>query len=105
LAIFETYFVHDVSVKKELLGIRTAVTYLGLDKDFIYNKHDAQDILQTPDGVDITVICKRKRRRYRGQRAGCLERTRRRRVGKLPLLSILLANVQSLDNKLYELCS
>jgi hypothetical protein len=54
---------------------------------------------ETPDRANIPVICKRKRRRYRGQRAGCQVRTRKRRVGKL---SILLANVQSLDNKLNE---
>jgi hypothetical protein len=40
-----------------------------------------------------------------GHRAGCLVRTRRRRVGKLLLPSILLANVQSLDNKLDEVRS
>ncbi|XP_042181560.1 dihydropteridine reductase isoform X1 [Oncorhynchus tshawytscha] len=52
--------------------------------------------------ADFPVIRKRKRRWYRGQRAGCLVRTRRKRVGKLPLPSILLANMQSLDNKLDE---
>ena len=36
---------------------------------------------------------------------GCLVRTRRRQLGKLPLPSILLANVQSLDNKLAEVRS
>ena len=57
------------------------ITHLGLDKDFFYNKDDAQDILQTPNWANIPVICKRKRRRYRGHRAGCLVRTRRRRLG------------------------
>ena len=38
-ALFVTYFVHNVSAtvtygKKELLDIRTAITHLGLDKDF-----------------------------------------------------------------------
>ena len=72
------------------------------NNDFFFNKQDAQDILQTPDRANIPVICKRKKRRYRGHRAGCLVRIHRKRVGKLPLQSILLANVQSLDNKLDE---
>ncbi len=44
----------------------------------------------------------RKRRRKRGKRAGVLVR-RRRRAFRPPLPTILLANVQSLDNKLCEL--
>ena len=44
----------------------------------------------------------RKRRRKRGKRAGVLVRLRRRPL-RPPLPSILLANVQSLDNKLCEL--
>ena len=109
-AIFVNYFVHNVPAtvsygRKELLDFRTAITHLGLDKDFFNNKQDSHDILQTPCRADIPVIRKRKRRRYRGQRAGCLIRTRRRRVGKMPLPSILLANVQSLDNELDEVRS
>ena len=88
--------------KKELLDIRTASTHLGLDADFFFNKQDAQDILQTPDKANISVICQRKRHRYRGHRTGCLILICRRRVGMLPLAIILLANVQSLDNKLDE---
>jgi hypothetical protein len=39
LALFVTYFVHNVSAtvsygKTELLDIRTAITHLGLDKDY-----------------------------------------------------------------------
>jgi hypothetical protein len=50
--LFVNYFVHNVSAtisygKKKLLDIRTAITHLGLDKDFFYNKDDAQNILQT----------------------------------------------------------
>ncbi len=44
----------------------------------------------------------RKRRRKRGKRAGVLVRLRRRPL-RPPLPTILLANVQSLDNKLCEL--
>ncbi len=45
---------------------------------------------------------KRRRRRKRGKRAGVLVRLRRRAF-RHPLPTILLANVQSLDNKLCEL--
>ena len=109
--LFVTYFVNNVSTtvshgtKNELLDIRTAITHLGLDKDFSLNKQEAQDVLQTPDKAKIPDIGKRKRRRYRGHRAGCLVRIRQRRVGNLPSLSVLLANVQSLDNKLDEVRS
>jgi len=44
----------------------------------------------------------RKRRRKRGKRAGVLVRLRRRAY-RPPLPTILLANIQSLDNKLCEL--
>ena len=74
-AIFVKYFVHNVYAtvsygRKELLYIRTAITHLGLDKDFFYNKDNAQHILQTPHRTDIPAICKRKRCKYRGQSAG-----------------------------------
>ncbi len=45
---------------------------------------------------------RRRRRRKRGKRAGVLVRLRRRAF-RPPLPTILLANVQSLDNKLCEL--
>jgi hypothetical protein len=61
------------------------------------------DLLQTPEQAPIPVIHRRKRRkRYRGRRSGCLVRIRRR-VANLPLPSVLLTSVQSLDNKLDEL--
>ncbi len=44
----------------------------------------------------------KKRKRKRGKRAGILVRLTRRAL-RPPLPTILLANVQSLDNKLYEL--
>ena len=76
----------------------------GFDRDIFFNKQDAQDVLLTPDKANIPVIGKRKRRRYRGHRAG-MPREDPLRVRKLPLPSILLANVQSLDNKLDEVRS
>ena len=54
------------------------------------------------DKAQIPVINVKKRQRKRGRRAGCLVRICRR-VGKPPLPSVLLANVQSLENKLDEL--
>ena len=46
-----------------------------------------------------TALLPRRRRRRRGRRAGLLVRLRRRE-GKTPLPSILLANVQSIENKI-----
>ncbi len=50
----------------------------------------------------VAQLRKRRRRRKRGKRAGVLVRLRRRAF-RHPLPTILLANVQSLDNKLCEL--
>ncbi len=52
--------------------------------------------------VWVAQLRKRRRRRKRGKRAGVLVRLRRRAF-RPPLPTILLANVQSLDNKLCEL--
>jgi hypothetical protein len=63
---------------------------------------EGKDLLQKPDKAHIPVIHRRKRRRYQGPRSGwsgCLVRIRRRE-GNLPLPSVLLANVQSIDNKI-----
>ena len=109
-ALFVTYFVHDFSAnvsygKKMLLDIRTAITHLGLDKDVFFKKQEAQDVLQTPDKAEIPVISKKKRHRFRGHRAGSLVNILRRLLGNLPLPSISLANVQSVDKKLDEVRS
>ncbi|XP_045573048.1 transcription initiation factor TFIID subunit 9 isoform X2 [Salmo salar] len=77
--------------------IRTAITHHELAESFFFfhNSDEAEDIqAQTP------LICVKRRWRKRGRRAGCLLR---RRSNKPPLPSILLANVQSLDNKIDEL--
>ena len=108
-ALFVTYFVHNISAtvsydRKELLDIRTAIIHLVLEEDFFFNESEAKDLPQTPDKALIPIIRRRKRRRYRGRRSGCLVRIRRP-VCKLPLLSVLLANVQSLDNKIGKLWS
>ncbi len=52
--------------------------------------------------VWVAKSTRRRRRRKRGIRAGVLVRLRRRAF-RTPLPTILLANVQSLDNKLCEL--
>jgi hypothetical protein len=57
---------------------------------------------ETHDEAIIPVIRRRKRLRYRGRRSGCLLRIWRQ-VANLPLPSLLLANVQSLDNKVGNL--
>ena len=61
-----------------------------------------KDLLQTK--AQIHVIRMKKRQRYRVCRSGCLVRIRWL-VCKPHLPSVLLANVQSLDNKLDELRS
>jgi hypothetical protein len=53
LALFETYFEHNVYAiiscdRKELLDIRTGITHLKLDKDFFSNESDAKDIGPNP---------------------------------------------------------
>ena len=60
------------------------------------------DILLSREQAQITVICVKRSRRKRGRRAGCLLRIRRW-SNKPPLPSILLANVQSLENKIDDL--
>ena len=62
-AIFVNYFVHNVPAtvsygRKELLDFRTAITHLGLDKDFFFNKQDAQDSLQTPSRADLPLFAR-----------------------------------------------
>ena len=107
--LFVTYFLHNISAtvsfdRKELLDIRTGTTHLVLDKYFFFNESDTNDLLQTPDKAYIPVIRMRKRQRYWRRRLGCLVRIRRR-VGNLHLSSVLLANVQSLDNKIDKIRS
>ena len=84
-----------------LLDIRTVITHLELDKDCFFNESDAKDILLLPDQSQIPVIHMKRRQRYRGRRSGCLVRISRR-VGNPPPPSMLLANMQSLENKLDE---
>ena len=54
-----------------------------------------KDILLSRERNQIPVICVKKRQRERGLAANC----------KLPLLTFLLANMQSLENQMYDLQS
>jgi hypothetical protein len=58
--------------------------------------------LLSREQAQIHVICVKKRRRKRGRSSGCLLRIHRR-ASKLPWPSILLANMQSLENKTDDL--
>jgi hypothetical protein len=101
---FVTCFLHNVAAtvsydRKGLLDIRIVITHLKLDEELFFNESGGRDILlQTPDQAQISVI----RWRFSGKRSGCLVRIRRR-MTNLPLPSVLLANVQSLENKWDEL--
>ena len=48
-ALFISHFVHNVAVisydRKELLDIRTVITYLELEEAFSFNESDEMDIL------------------------------------------------------------
>ncbi len=78
-------FINDLCYKSEPFGIR-----------WIHQTKASEPF------VWATQSRPRKRRRKRGKRAGVLVRLRRRPL-RPPLPTILLANVQSLDNKLCEL--
>ena len=103
-ALFVNHFVHNVADtisydRKELLDIRTAITHLKLDKKKVYLTSWMRGIYsrQGPHPQHS-----QEKETYRGRRPGCLVRIRRR-AANLPLPSLLLANVQSLDNQVDEL--
>ncbi|XP_036817086.1 high affinity immunoglobulin gamma Fc receptor I isoform X2 [Oncorhynchus mykiss] len=52
--------------------IRTAITHPVLEEHFFYNESDRKVLLHAPDKDLMPVIRRRKRRRYRGRRSGCL---------------------------------
>ena len=85
--------------KSELRLLTSNWTHL---KQFFFNESDGRDILRIPDQVQIPIIRWRRKRRFCGKRSGCLVRIRRR-VANLQFPSVLLANVQSLENKWDEL--
>ncbi len=84
-----------------LLNIGSSVAQRKPDFEFLNAGELFTDTASEPF-VWVAQSRKRRRRRKRGKRAGVLVRLRRRAF-RHPLPTILLANVQSLDNKLCEL--
>ncbi len=84
-----------------LLNIGSSVAQRKPDFEFLNAGGLFTDTVSEPF-VWVAKSTRRRRRRKRGRRAGILVRLRRRAF-RTPLPTILLANVQSLDNKLCEL--
>ena len=84
------------------MDIRTSIAHHELEEAFSFNESDVTDILLSREQAQIPVICVKRRRRKRGRMSGCLLRICRR-VNNPPLPSVLLANVQSLENKIDDL--
>ncbi len=106
LFVFLLFYVLDVvSItvydRDTLLNIGSSVAQRKPDFDFLNDGGLFTDTASEPF-VWVAQLRKRRRRRKRGKRAGVLVRLRRRAF-RHPLPTILLANVQSLDNKLCEL--
>ncbi len=103
LFCFLFYMLDVVSItvydRDTLLNIGSSVAQRKPDFEFLNAGGVFTDTISEPF---VWVAKSRKRRRKRGKRAGVLIRLRRRAF-RPPLPTILLANVQSLDNKLCEL--
>jgi hypothetical protein len=86
---------------EELLDIRVAVTHQDYDQE--YNFSEADPLFAPPRVIELIPEADPKQhRRRRGTRSGLLVRLRRRtHHPRLP--SILLINVQSLDNEVDQL--
>ncbi len=108
LFVFLLFYVLDVvSItvydRDTLLNIGSSVAQRKPDFEFLNAGGLFTDTASEPF-VWVAKSRRRRRRRKRGKRAGVLVRLRRRAF-RPPLPTILLANVQSLDNKLCELRS
>ncbi len=106
LFVFLLFYVLDVvSItvydRDTLLNIGSSVAQRKPDFEFFNAGGLFTDTASEPF-VWVAKSRRRRRRRKRGKRAGVLVRLRRRAF-RPPLPTILLANVQSLDNKLCEL--
>ncbi len=106
LFVFLLFYVLDVvSItvydRDTLLNIGSSVAQRKPDFEFLNAGGLFTDTASEPF-VWVAKSTRRRRRRKRGKRAGVLVRLRRRAF-RPPLPTILLANVQSLDNKLCEL--
>ncbi len=106
LFVFLLFYVLDVvSItvydRDTLLNIGSSVAQRKPDFEFLNAGRLFTDTASEPF-IWVAQLRKRRRRRKRGKIAGVLVRLRRRAF-RHPLPTILLANVQSLDNKLCEL--
>ncbi len=106
LFVFLLFYVLDVvSItdydRDTLLNIGSSVAQRKPDFEFL-NAGGLFTDTASESFVWVAKSRRRRRRRKRGKRAGVLVRLRRRAF-RPPLPTILLANVQSLDNKLCEL--
>ncbi len=106
LFVFLLFYVLDVvSItvydRDTLLNIGSSVAQRKPDFEFL-NAGGLFTDTASETFVWVAKARRRRRRRKRGKRAGVLVRLRRRAF-RPPLPTILLANVQSLDNKLCEL--
>ncbi len=106
LLVFLLFYVLDVvSItvydRDTLLNIGSSVAQRKPDFEFLNAGGLFTDTASEPF-VWVAKSRRRRRRRKRGKRAGVLVRLKRRAF-RPPLPTILLANVQSLDNKLCEL--
>ncbi len=104
--MFYLFYVLDVvSItvydRDTLLNIGSSVAQRKPDFEFFNASGLFTDTASEPF-VWVAKSTRRRRRRKRGKRAGVLVRLRRRAF-RPPLPTILLANIQSLDNKLCEL--
>ena len=88
--------------REELLNIRLASTHHQYDQEYDFREADPVFCLSTRTTEWIPAGDPKKRLRKRGKWGGLLVRLRRR-AHRAPLPSILLANVQSLDNKVDEI--
>ena len=87
--------------REDLLDIRATSTHHHYNQEYDFPEADPV-FCPPPRTMDRIPASKPKqRRRKRGRRSGLLVRLRRR-AHRAPLPSILLANVQSLDNKVDE---
>ncbi|CDQ93070.1 unnamed protein product, partial [Oncorhynchus mykiss] len=88
--------------REELLNIRSASTHHQYDQEYAFR--DADPVLCLTNRTTEWIPCSdpKKLLRKRGKRGGLLVRLRRR-AHRAPFPSILLANVQSLDNKVDEI--
>jgi hypothetical protein len=102
LCYFVSYIPHYLYIKLLLMSLKTE-KYRDYSprtgQIFFFNESNTKDILLPGDQAEIPVIHVKKRQRYRGRRSGYIVRICRR-VSKSPLPSVLLANMQSLENKL-----